>query len=348
MKLTPEQLASHLDKTLARIYVLSGDEPLQLMEAADAIREAAKRAGYVDRVVFHADTGFDWGRLQEASTSFSLFGESRLLDLRLQGKPDKSGSAALIRYSESPPNDAILLLTLPRLTASEQKVKWFQALEPRGVFMQFWPLENDKLLRWLDQRLNRHGLLADESGLRLLAARVEGNLLAAAQEIEKLHILYDHGQLTNEQILQSVADSARYDVFDLSEPVLCGQIGKIFRVLSGLKEEGIAAPVVLWALTRELRLINTLMTDIASGAPPETVFSRHRLFDSRKTAMAQALRRLNRGHVHTALVLARQADRIMKGMSTGDEWDALLSVCEHIAAPMPSSTKALYHYPTIT
>lgn len=342
MKVTPDQLASHLGKSLARIYILSGDEPLQLMESADAIRKVARDAGYSGREVFHADAGFDWGRLLEASAAFSLFGESRILDIRLPGKPDKSGSAALIRYSESIPDDAILLLTLPRLTASDQKAKWFQALESKGAFIQSWPLEDDKLLRWLDRRLNSRGLLADESGLRLLAARIEGNLLAAAQEIEKLHILYNHGQLTDQQILQSVADSARYDVFDLSEPVLRGQIGKACRVLTGLRDEGIAAPVVLWALTRELRLINTVMTDIAQGSPPETVFSKHRLFDRRKATLSQAIRRLNRGHLQSALLLAQQADRIMKGLEEGDEWDALLSVCVHMAAPKTSLRKAPY------
>jgi DNA polymerase-3 subunit delta len=333
VKLYPDQLDTHLKGRLAPVYILSGDEPLQLMEAADAIRQAAKAAGHTSREIFYADGNFDWSQLQEACDSFSLFGEPRILDLRLPGKPDKAGAAALLRYAERPPHDAILLISLPKLTAADQKIQWFQALESTGAFIQVWPLDGEKLLRWLDRRLNGKGLLADQSGLRLIAARVEGNLLAAAQEIEKLHILYGHGRLTDEQIMKSVADHARYDVFDLADQVLRGQTGKACRVLMGLKAEGVAAPVVLWALTREIRLVNTLKNEVAGGASPESVFSKYKLWDNRKTALSQALQRLNRGHLQQALLLSGQADRIIKGMKAGDEWDALLAVCASVTEP---------------
>jgi DNA polymerase-3 subunit delta len=330
MKLHPDQLASHLGGRLAPIYLLSGDEPLQLMEAADAIRDAARAAGFNHREVFYGEPGFDWSQLTEAGDSFSLFGNPRLLDLRLSGKPDKPGSAALMHYADHPPEDAILLVTLPKLTANDQKSTWLKALESRGVFMQFWPLDSTRLLRWLDRRLNARGLLADQSGLRLIAARVEGNLLAAAQEVEKLHILHGHGQLSDDQILKSVADSARYDVFDLVDEVLRGHLGKVTRILSALKAEGVAAPIVLWALSREIRLIHTLKTEIGAGATPDSVFSKHRLWDRRKQAISRALQRLSQEKLFQALQLAGRTDRIIKGIEGGDEWDTLLFLCQNL------------------
>jgi DNA polymerase-3 subunit delta len=333
VKVYPEQLGDQLKRRLAPIYLLSGDEPLQIMEAADAVRQAAKAAGYGNRELFYADAGFDWSLLQEACDSFSLFGEQRILDLRLPAKPDKTGSAALLRYAERPPDDAILLVSLPKITAADQKARWLQAAEKLGVFVQVWPLEGEKLLRWLDKRLNSKGLLADQSGLRLLAARVEGNLLAAAQEIEKLHILYGQGRLSDEQILKAVADSARYDVFGLAEEVLRGQPGRAYRVLMGLKAEGVAAPVALWALTRELRLVNTLKSELATGASAESLFGKYKLWDKRKAAMELALKRLSRDAIHRALLLSARADRVIKGQEAGDEWDALLGVCMSLMGP---------------
>lgn len=337
MKVYPEQLGSHLNTRLAPIYIISGDEPLQLMEASDSVRLAARTAGFRGREIFYADTGFDWSRLQEAGDSFSLFGEPRVLDLRLTGKPEKAGAAALMHYVERPPTDAILMISMPRLTAQEQKVRWFQAVERIGVFIQVWPLEGEKLLSWLDRRLNAKGLLASRSGLRLIAARVEGNLLAAAQEIEKLHILFGNGPLSDEQILTSVADSARYDVFDLADQILRGQPAKAYRVLMGLRAEGIAAPVVLWAITRELRLLYRIKSELAAGAGTEAVYARHRVWDSRKAAMEMALARLNRDSLQRGLLLSGTVDRIIKGMEPGDEWDALLTLCNSLTTPQGRS-----------
>lgn len=333
MKLSPEQLDRHLKGTLARAYVLSGDEPLQLMEAADAIRAAAKAVGYVNHERFHGDTGFDWNDFRSSCDSFSLFGEPRLLDLRLPGKPEKAGAEALTHFADQPPDDALLIVSLPKLSQGDQKARWFQSLERLGIVVQVWPLEGDKLLRWLDRRLNSRGLLADQSGLKLLAARIEGNLLAAAQEIEKLQILHGAGQLSDEQILKSVADSARYDVFDLADQVLRGQIGKAHRVLTGLRAEGIAAPVVLWALTRELRLLNLMKIQLEEGASLDAVFSKNKIWDTRKLALQQALKRLSRDRIRQALLLAGQADRIIKGQEPGDEWDALLTLCLAMVNP---------------
>lgn len=333
MKVYAEQLGEQLKRRPAPVYLLSGDEPLQLTEASDAIRQAARAAGYTNRELFYADAGFDWGLLKEAADSFSLFGEPRLLDLRLPAKPDKTAAAALLSYAERPPDDAILVATTPKLTATDQKARWFQAVEKLGVVVQVWPLEGDRLLRWLDRRLNSKGLLADQSGLRILAARVEGNLLAAAQEIEKLHVLHGKGRLSDDDILKAVADSARYDVFDLAEEVLRGQSGKACRVLLGLKAEGVAAPVALWALTREIRLLAALEAEMGAGASTASAFAKHKVWEKRQATLELALKRLNRPALHRALLLAARADRTVKGMEAGDEWEALLAVCLALTAP---------------
>lgn len=343
MKVNINQLAGQLKSRLAPAYVLSGDEPLQLMEGADAIRQAAGKAGFTHREIFFVGKDFDWSLFREAYDTSSLFGESRILDLRLTAKPDKAGAEALLRFSENPPMDALLMLSLPKVTAADQKVRWLAALERIGVLVQVWPLHGDQLLRWLDQRLNARGLLADQSGLRLLAARVEGNLLAAAQEIEKLHILYGHGQLTDQKIVQAVMDSSRFELFELSDQVLQGHAARACRILQGLRGEGIAAPLVLWALTREIRLINTLKVELAAGDSMESVFSKHRIWDNRKALISQALQRLSLPCIHKALLLSAEADRVIKGISPGDEWEALLSVCLYLTTPQSRKLHSFTH-----
>jgi DNA polymerase-3 subunit delta len=343
VKLSAEQLGEQLKKRLAPVYFLSGDEPLQLAETSDAVRQAARAAGYGSRELFYADTGFDWGSLQEAADSFSLFGEKRILDLRLPAKPDKAAAAALARYAERPAEDAVLIVSSAKIGGAEQKSRWYQAIDRIGVVVQVWPLEGEQLLRWLDRRLNAKGLLADRSGIRILAARVEGNLLAAAQEIEKLHILYGKGKIDDDQIVKTVADSARYDVFDLAEEVLRGHTQKAYRVLTGLKAEGVAPAVALWALTRDVRLIGNILALVAQGTSTESALAKCQVWDKRKSTVLQALQRLNRDSIHRTLLLSAKADRVIKGMETGDPWEELLSVCVSLTAPSGTRITAKPH-----
>jgi len=331
MKLASDKLAGHLKQTLAPVYLLSGDEPLQMTEALDAVRQAARAKGYAGHELFYADTHFDWGVFEEAGQSASLFGESRVLDLRLPAKPDKRAAALLERYAAQPAGDAILVISLMKMTAADQKVRWFQALDKIGVFIPFWPIEGEALVRWLDHRMSQRGILAEHSGIALLARRVEGNLLAAAQEVEKLHILYGGGRLTDQQIMKAVADSARYDVFDLADALLLGQADRMVRILTGLKAEGIAPAGVLWSITRELRLLNGIQVMLAEGASAETVFSRFQVWDKRKQAVNAALRRLKKQDIQQALLHSADIDRAIKGLETGDPWEGLLTVCLRVA-----------------
>lgn len=333
MKLALDQLAVALGKSLAPIYVISGDEPLQLNEALDRVRKAAVGRGFVNRELFYADGNFDWNRLAEASGSFSLFGEPRILDVRLPGKPDKVGAAALEAYTKRLPDDAVLLVTLPKLTASDQKAAWFQAMDKKGLFIQVWPLSGATLITWLDKRMSAKKMLADRSGLAILAARVEGNLLAAAQEIEKLHILHGPARISDDMIRKSVADNARYDVYDLAESALLGQVTRTHRVLSGLRGEGVASAVVLWALARDIRLLCGVKYLMEKGDSLEGALARQkeRVWDKRKSSLTSAAQRLTRDQAQRALLLCAKADRMIKGMESGDAWEALLDICLSLA-----------------
>lgn len=329
MKLRLEQLTASLRKGLAPIYLISGDEPQQQNEAADAIRESARASGFTQRELLYVEPGFDWRVFVEIGDSFSLFGENRIIDLRLPAKPDKDGAAALMHYLERPAEDAVLVMSVPKLTAADQKSHWFQALDQRGVVIQVWPLEGQRLIEWLDRRMSAKNMLADQSGLRILAARVEGNLLAAAQEIEKLHILYGSGRIEDEMIRKAVADSARYDVFNLAEATLRGQIGRAGRILFGLRAEGLAPAVVLWALARELRMLAGVKALTDRGETEDKAFAqqREKVWEQRRIGLVKALQRLTLDDVHGALLLCAHADRIIKGQEAGEPWDALLNVC---------------------
>jgi len=244
VKLNAGQLARHLQGALAPVYVVSGDEPLLCQEAADAIRGAARQQGYSERQVFHADAGFDWGQLHQAGASLSLFAERRLIELRIgNGKPGDKGAAALLEYLARPAEDTLLLISLPKLDGSTQKTKWAKALidGPQCQFLQIWPVELGQLPQWIRQRLSEAGHSASAEAVDLIAARVEGNLLAAAQEIEKLKLLAENGRIEVETVQAAVADSARFDVFGLLETLLAGDAAHALRMLNGLRGEGVEA-----------------------------------------------------------------------------------------------------------
>jgi DNA polymerase-3 subunit delta len=329
MRIKPEQLSVALQKGLMPVYFITGDEPLQLGEMADAVRKAAKKAGFENREILSAETGFEWNQLAFAADSLSIFADKKIIDLRLpsSGTPGIEGSKALIAYCEHLPEDTLLLITAGKLASGALKTRWLEALEKKGVIIQVWPLEGQDLIRWLQQRLQQRGLIAETEGLRILASRIEGNLLAAAQEIEKLYVLYGTGSLSNQQILDVVADSSRYDVFKLMDSVLSASVNRIFKILSGLRAEGIAAPIVLWALTREARVLIKVQLALAQGQNREVVFKNNQIWDKRKQLVGNALNRLSNSDLNNILVLSAKADRQIKGQQQGDAWETLLAIC---------------------
>lgn len=222
-KLRPEQLSSALQKQLAPIYLISGDEPLLVQEACDQIRSSARQQGFNERVLYHGDKSFDWSQLLSEANSLSLFADRKILELRIDnGKPGDAGSKALVEYASQPSEDNLLLIVTPKLDGNAQRSKWFKALDKVGVTVQIWPINEQQLPHWLEQRLRTAGLNADRDTISLLAAQVEGNLLAAAQEVEKLKLLAPEGQVTPEMVSGMVTDSARYDVFSLIDKALHG------------------------------------------------------------------------------------------------------------------------------
>lgn len=328
MRLKPEQLAAALQKGLAPVYFISGDEPLQLGEMADAVRAAARKAGYDVREVLDADSGFSWNALTESAGSLSIFADKKIIDLRLpSGTPGTEGSKALIDYCEHLPEDTLLLITGAKLAGASLKARWFQALDKVGCVIQVWPLEGQDLIRWLQQRMERRGLQAETEGIKILASRIEGNLLAAAQEIEKLYVLYGTGHLTSQQIFDVVADSSRFDVFKLMDSVLAAKVGRIFKILSGLQAEGVAAPVVLWALTREARVLIRIKQALSQGQNRALVFKNNQIWDKRQQLVSDALNRLGESDLNSILTLSAKADRQIKGQQQGEPWETLLSVC---------------------
>ncbi|MDH4553669.1 DNA polymerase III subunit delta [Pseudomonas sp. BN417] len=328
MKLNPAQLAKHLQGQLAPVYVVSGDEPLLCQEACDAIRTSVRAQDFSERQVFNAEANFDWGLLLEAGASLSLFAEKRLLEVRLpSGKPGDKGAAALLEYLARPPEDTVLLLSLPKLDGSTQKTKWAKALidGPDVQFIQVWPIEAHNLPQWIRQRLSQAGLAASQEAVDLIAARVEGNLLAAAQEIEKLKLLAEGGQVDAATVQAAVADSARFDVFGLIDAALNGEPAHTLRTLEGLRGEGVEPPVILWALARELRLLASLAQQYSQGVPLEKAFAAARppVWDKRRPLVSRALQRHPASRWNQLLLDAQRIDAQIKGQAAGDPWNGL-------------------------
>jgi len=332
MKLPPAQLGKHLQGSLAPVYVVSGDEHLLCQEACDAIRAACRQQAFSERQVLSVESGFDWGQLLEAGANLSLFAERRLLELRIpSGKPGDKGAAALLHYLARPAEDTVLLISLPKLDGSTQKTKWAKALiDGKDVqFLQVWPVDAAQLPQWIRQRLSQAGLAADQEAVELIAARVEGNLLAAAQEIEKLKLLAEDGRVTADTVQAAVADSARYDVFGLIDAALQGHPEHSLRMLEGLRGEGIEAPVILWALARELRLLANIAQQYAQGVPLERAFSQARppVWDKRRPLVSKALQRHDVAGWQRLLMAAQLIDKQIKGQAEGDPWIGLSNIC---------------------
>lgn len=332
MKLRIDQLAAHLQQGLKPIYLISGDEPLQVMEASDAIRARAREQGFGEREVLHVEGGFDWSALSAASGALSLFAEQRLLELRLpSGKPGREGGAALTEYAANPPPDTVLLVISGKIDSASQKSKWFKAVEAAGVTLPVWPIEPTALPGWVMNRMRMRGMEPTAEAAQILAERVEGNLLAAAQEVEKLRLLYGDSRIDVEEVEEGVADSARYDIFELVDTALLGDAARTSRVIEGLRAEGVESILVLWALLREIRSLAAMAGDLAQGGSLDAVMGQHRVWDKRKAAVRAGLKRYNLRRWQQLLRRAGRIDRMIKGAESGNPWDELLQLALLVA-----------------
>ena len=325
MLLKGDQLAAHLERELRPLYVLYGDEPLLVIEAADAIRAKARQQGYSEREVLTVLPQFDWGALLAAGGNLSLFGDKKLIDLRIPtGKPGKDGSAALQQWCQNLSPDNLLLITLPELDWREEKAAWFTALVNAGVALKLMAPPLAELPGWIAGRLRRQQQSADLDSLKFVAERVEGNLLAAHQEIQKLGLLYPAGQLTATQIRDAVLNVARYDIDGLREALLAGDIARLTRTLDGLMQEGEAPPLVLWAMSEEVRALTVIRAGMDAGRPLEQLLKDAKVWGPRATPVKKALQRLSTAALEGALQHAGSIDRMIKGIGQGNIWEEFL------------------------
>ncbi len=334
MQLRLDQLAAHLNKGLRPVYTLYGDEPLLMQEAADAIRAAARAAGHTERQV-HTVAGahFNWSALLGASQAMSLFADRQLIEIRIpSGKPGKDGSDALQRYCQTLSDDVITLVTLARLDRQQQASAWFGALDGAGVAIRVDPIERRALPQWIAQRLAAQGqrVQAGEMGERTLAFfadRVEGNLLAAHQEIQKLGLLYPAGELNFEQVEAAVLNVARYDVFKLGEAVLAGQVTRALRMLDGLRAEGEAAVLVHWTLAEDIRALKRVKDAVAAGKPPPMALREARVWGAKERLFERALPLITDNAMAQLLAAAHVCDGLVKGLRhldwPSEPWEGL-------------------------
>lgn len=327
------QLPAHLEEPLAPLYVLHGNEPLLVIEAADAIRAAARRQGFSERETLVAGQGFRWDALALAAGNFSLFGGAKLIDLRIPtGKPGRDGGEALQRYARTLGEGIVTLVTLPEIDWQTRKTAWFQALTGNGVTLELNAPERAQLPGWIAERLARQQQSAPAEALDFIAEHIEGNLLAAHQEILKLGLLYPPVPLTFEQVSDAVLNVARYDIDKLRQAVLEGDPARCARLLDGLKGEGAAPPLVLWALASEIRTLAALRNGQDSGQPLAALFKTERIFNERrKQTVQRALARLSAPALRAALLHAARIDRLIKGLNDGDVWDEFLMLALRLA-----------------
>ena len=340
MRQTAEQFLERPPKSLAPLYVIHGAEPLAALEAADCLRDIARKTGYVEREVFTAESGFDWGKLTGASNALSLFATQRLIEVRIPtGKPGKEGSAAIEAYCQRLPDDTITLFLLPEMDWQGKQTKWFSALEAKAAAIEAMPVDRGQLPRWLAHRLSRQQQSANASALEFLADRVEGNLLAAQQEIKKLGLLCPPGEISLKVLEDNVTNVSRFNPFQLVAAMYevgdqdTAKAARLYRMLDGMKAEGEAPPLILWVLTTELRMLMRLRGFTRGGRPPHP-------------SKARELEQVSRKHTEKSLtalnIQAAKIDRMIKGLDSNDPWDALAQLACGIGgvrAPMSAAAK---------
>jgi DNA polymerase-3 subunit delta len=335
LRISADQLPAVLARTLAGMYLVSGDEPLLVGEAADLIRAAARAAGHAERTVFFIDRSFAWDELRHASQSLSLFAERRLFELRMpSGRPDK-GAQQLAELAAQPPPDVVCLVITDKLDKKASDAPWVKSVEKHGVWVPVWPVQTAALPGWLRARAKQLDVEIEPAAAQLIVDRVEGNLLAAKQELEKLSLLANGQAISADLVLRSVGDSARYDVFQLAEAAAAGDAQRALRVLLGLKSEGVEPTLILWALVRELRgLWQARERDRLRSA------DRGSGWNLVATPSPRALSRLKTLPLPRLLMQAGHADRVIKGLAPGDAWSELTGLTGVLAGALQASTES--------
>ncbi len=335
MRISAEKLSAALGRGLAGVYLVSGDEPLLIDESLDAIRAAARAAGYLDRRVFFIERGFSWDELQHAAQSLSLCSERRLFELRMPGgKPDK-GAALLQDLAARPPPDVIFLIASEKLDKKAAEAEWVRAVEKHGVWVPVWPVDTAAMPDWLRARARVLKIDLEPAAAQLIVERVEGNLLAAGQELDKLRLLQPDKPISAALVLRSVGDSARYDVFQLAEAAAAGDAARALHVLSGLKSEGVEPSLILWALVRELRGLwqareaRRLRSSVRGSG-----------WNLAAAPSPRALARTAKLPLARLMLQSSRTDRVIKGLAPGDAWGAITGLTGAIAGALQASAES--------
>jgi DNA polymerase-3 subunit delta len=321
MQLRPDQLNAVLSKPLQPVYLVCGDEPLQVMEAADSIRAAARKQEYLEREVLDVDKNFDWQGLLDAAASMSLFASRRILDLRIpSGKPGREGSQALKQYLERPAEDTILLITSGKLDGASKNTAWFKAIDKAGIVVQCWPVGPDKLPAWVKQRFLATQMQPEREVVDYVCQHVEGNLLAAAQEIDKLYLILGPGKVNLDSMRETLTENSRFTVFELVDTALQGDRARVIRILHGLAAEGVEPIVTNWALAKDIRLLIQVASDPGSM---EYTLKRSGVWASRVQLFKACLQRHNGPALQRMLKRCALIDQAIKGVAQASVWDEL-------------------------
>jgi len=332
MQIKADQLAGSLKRGLAPVYLVGGEEPLLLLECCDQIRAAARAEGFAERELLHVDGHFDWSELQQVAAP-SLFASRKIIDLRLRtGKPGQEGARVLGEWADAPDPDVLLLISCEQWDASSRNSKWAARLGKAGVRIDIWPVKAQELPRWLEQRMRRHGMQPEPEVLRVLADRLEGNLLAARQEIDRLALLKGAGPVTLDDVMRVVADSSRFDGFMLAEHMLTGNLREGLRVAAGLKRMDTPLPMLLGALLKELRTVEAYGLAMRGGENENAVFRRLNVWATRQQTVRMVSRRLDDRRICAAFKTLALLDRQSKGQAQGDPWQTIDTLLLQLAA----------------
>jgi DNA polymerase-3 subunit delta len=329
MNARPDQLQAIVTKNVFPVYMVSGDEPLQQMESLDVIRAYLKEKDYSEREVLDVDAQFDWQQLMDEAASMSLFATRRIVELRLpSAKPGRQGSQILKEYLSQPPDDTVLIINAGKIDGNAKKSAWYKAVEQSGLVVQCWPVPIEKLSGWLRQRFNRRGMEAEQDVFAYISQHVEGNLLAADQEIEKLLLLLGPGKISFADVVEAVMSQSRYSVFELVDTSLAGNSSRVVKIISGLKSEGIAPVVVNWAIAKDIRLLSQVAVDVSSA---DYILKRSGVWQSRLALFKSCLSRHRQRAFQMMLKRCAYIDAASKGMIDANVWDEIESLCVRLS-----------------
>ena len=341
LKIPQRQLAGHLRSELANVYLIAGDEPLLVDEALAAVRAAAQNSGFTERELHVVDRGFKWPDLAAQADNLSLFAARRVLELRLASpRLGDAGSKAARELIENPSADQLLLIGIhARLDSSTARLAWVRAAERVGVRVEVWPIEARELPRWVSDRARQHDIRLSQNAVELLAERAEGNLLAVDQELAKLALIRTGGEFDEAAVAAAVGQSARFDVFRLTDALLAGDARRALRILNALRTEGVAPPLIAWALAREIGALNAVRLAVSAGTDEQTAFLSNGIWPRRQPLVKAALRRLSAERLSDLLRLAVRVDKASKGAQmTAGPWEEITGLV--LAAVTPANVYA--------